>query len=81
MPKLTALRKDLDHYLSHYNSDRAHPGRLTRGRVPAEIVYGAAKMGARPSCRDNSGLAHTNPLGRRGARSEPDRRGNYRLAT
>jgi len=28
------------------SSDRAHTGRLTRGRVPSEIVYGARKMGA-----------------------------------
>ncbi len=48
VPKLTALRKDLDQYLDYYNSDRAHSGRLTQGRVPAEIIYGAAKMGARP---------------------------------
>jgi transposase InsO family protein len=44
VPKLTALRRDLKRYLRYYNFDRAHTGRLTRGRVPAEIVYGAAKM-------------------------------------
>ena len=26
-----------------YNFDRAHTGRLTKGRVPGEIVYGARK--------------------------------------
>ena len=31
-------------YLSYYNNDRAHTGRLTRGRVPADLVYGARKM-------------------------------------
>jgi transposase InsO family protein len=46
VPKITALRRDLDEYLSSYNFDRAHTGRLTRGRVPGEIVYGARKMGA-----------------------------------
>jgi transposase InsO family protein len=46
VPKLTALRRDLDEYLAYYNTDRAHTGRLTKGRVPAEIVYGARKMGA-----------------------------------
>ena len=46
VPKLTALRRDLDEYLTYYNTDRAHTGRHTRGRVPAEIVYGARKMGA-----------------------------------
>jgi transposase InsO family protein len=43
-PKITALRRDLDEYLSYYNGDRAHTGRLTRGRVPADIVCGAHKM-------------------------------------
>jgi transposase InsO family protein len=42
--KLTGLERDLDHYLHYYNFDRAHTGRLTKGRVPAEIVYGARKM-------------------------------------
>jgi hypothetical protein len=32
---------------SHYNFDRVHHGRLTKGRIPADIVYGARKMGAR----------------------------------
>jgi hypothetical protein len=27
-----------------YNFDRAHTGRLTKGRVPGEIVYNARKM-------------------------------------
>jgi transposase InsO family protein len=44
-PKITALRRDLDEYLSEFNFDRAHNGRLTQGRVPGEIVYGAHKMG------------------------------------
>ena len=30
-------------YLNEYNYDRAHTGRLTQGRVPADIVYGARK--------------------------------------
>ena len=46
VPKITALRRDLEEYLSYYNLDRAHTGRLTKGRVPGEIVYGARKMGA-----------------------------------
>ncbi|MBV8988695.1 MAG: hypothetical protein JO372_09065 [Solirubrobacterales bacterium] len=46
VPKLTALRRDLNEYLTYYNTDRAHTGRHTKGRVPAEIVYGARKMGA-----------------------------------
>jgi transposase InsO family protein len=44
VPKLTALERDLQHYLGYYNHDRAHTGRLTKGRVPGQIVYGARKM-------------------------------------
>jgi transposase InsO family protein len=43
IPKLTALERDLESYLWTYNFDRAHTGRLTKGRVPGEIVYGARK--------------------------------------
>ena len=43
-PRITALRRDLEEYLRYYNTDRAHTGRLTRGRVPADIVFGARKM-------------------------------------
>jgi len=45
-PKSTALEQDLEQYLWIYNFDTAHTGRLTHGRVPGEIVYGARKMGA-----------------------------------
>jgi transposase InsO family protein len=44
VPKLTALERDLKQYLAYYNFDRAHTGRLTKGRVPGEIVYGAPKV-------------------------------------
>jgi transposase InsO family protein len=43
VPKMTALSADLDDYLLDYNFDRAHTGRLTNGRVPADIVFGAHK--------------------------------------
>lgn len=43
-PRITALKRDLDEYLDYYNNDRAHTGRLTKGRVPADIVFGARKM-------------------------------------
>ena len=46
VPKMTGLQRDLDEYLHTYNTDRAHTGRLTNGRVPGEIVYGARKMTA-----------------------------------
>jgi transposase InsO family protein len=46
-PRYTALRRELDTYLEFYNYDRVHHGRLTRGRIPADIVYGARKMEAR----------------------------------
>jgi transposase InsO family protein len=45
VPKMTALQRDLDEYLADYNHDRAHTGRLTRGRVPADIVLGPARRG------------------------------------
>ncbi len=44
-PRITALRRDLDEYLRYYNFDRAHTGRLTKGRIPGDIVFGARKMG------------------------------------
>lgn len=43
-PKKTALERDLDDYLHTYNTDRAHTGRLTQGRIPADIIYGAHKV-------------------------------------
>jgi transposase InsO family protein len=43
VPKSTALQRDLDEYLETYNFDRAHTGRLTQARVPADIVLGARK--------------------------------------
>jgi hypothetical protein len=42
----TALAKDLEHYLAYYNFDSAHTGRLTKGPIPGEIVYGARKTKA-----------------------------------
>jgi transposase InsO family protein len=43
VPSYTALRRDLEAYLGYYNFDRAHTGRHTNGRTPAE-VFGARKM-------------------------------------
>ena len=43
VPKISGLSQDLNQYLFDYNHDRAHTGRLTQGRVPADIVYGAHK--------------------------------------
>jgi transposase InsO family protein len=45
--RFTGLKRDLERYLDYYNFDRAHTGRLTRGRIPAEIVYGANKVKTR----------------------------------
>jgi transposase InsO family protein len=42
--RLSGLRRDLNAYLSDYNYDREHHGRITQGRYPAELVYGARKM-------------------------------------
>ena len=41
---LHRLKRDLKLYIDDYNFDRPHHGRLTRGRIPADIVYGANKM-------------------------------------
>jgi transposase InsO family protein len=46
-PRYSGLKRELETYLRFYNTDRVHHGRLTRGRIPAEIVYGARKMEAR----------------------------------
>lgn len=46
VPRLTALRRDLVSYLDYYNYDRAHTGRHTKGRIPAEVL-GARKMRVR----------------------------------
>jgi transposase InsO family protein len=45
--RYTGLRRELARYLADYNCDRVHHGRLTDGRIPADIVYGARKMEAR----------------------------------
>ena len=41
---LTDPQEHRAHDLAEYNHDRAHTGRLTQGRAPADIVYGARKM-------------------------------------
>jgi transposase InsO family protein len=43
VPKFTALARDLRAYLGYYNHERAHTGRHTQGRTPAQIVYGSRK--------------------------------------
>ena len=43
-PSLSGLRHELESYLAYYNYDLVHHGRLTRGRIPADIIYGAHKM-------------------------------------
>jgi len=40
----TGLARDLAAYLNTYNYDRAHTGRITRGRIPADIIDPARKM-------------------------------------
>lgn len=44
VPKYTALRRDLERYIASFDFDRAHLGRHTQGRTPAEVVYGSRKM-------------------------------------
>ena len=42
--RFSGLRRDLNGYLHDYNHHREHHGRITAGRRPAELVYGAHKM-------------------------------------
>jgi transposase InsO family protein len=42
--RFTGLRAQLESYVRYYNNERAHTGRITAGRTPAEVVYGARKM-------------------------------------
>ena len=42
-PRSTALARDLDEYLAYFKYDRGHTGRLTKGRGPGDIVFGARK--------------------------------------
>jgi hypothetical protein len=42
--RFQGLRRELATYLHDYNHHRAHTGRITAGRCPAELVYGARKM-------------------------------------
>jgi transposase len=43
-PALTALRRDLAAYIDYYNTDRTHHGRITQGRIPADLIDPARKM-------------------------------------
>ena len=45
--RFTGLKRDLEQWIRIYDFDRVHTGRLTRGRIPGEIVYGARKVRAR----------------------------------
>lgn len=40
----TGLERDLAAYLRFYNEERAHTGRLTKGRTPQEALVAARKM-------------------------------------
>jgi transposase len=45
--RFTGLKRDLATYIHDYNFERVHHGRLTQGRIPADIVYGANKVKTR----------------------------------
>jgi hypothetical protein len=59
----------LDEYLDSCNCDRAHTGRLTKGRVPADIVFGARKMGTVSARVAAGGHARRHPPVRSSSRS------------
>jgi transposase InsO family protein len=42
--RYSGLKRHLAAYLKDYNHDREHHGRITQGRRPADLVYGARKM-------------------------------------
>jgi transposase InsO family protein len=42
--RYSGLKRELASYLHDYNFEREHFGRITAGRCPAELVYGARKM-------------------------------------
>jgi transposase InsO family protein len=42
--RYSGLKRQLEHYLHDYNFDREHHGRITNGRRPADLLYGARKM-------------------------------------
>ena len=42
--RFTGLKRDLEQFVDGYNFDRPHHGRLTQGRIPADIVYPGNKM-------------------------------------
>jgi transposase InsO family protein len=42
IPKLTGLRRELERFVETYNTDRAHTGRITKGRTPDEVLGKAA---------------------------------------
>jgi hypothetical protein len=45
--RFAGLGRDLERYVDYDDFERAHTGRLTHGRIPAEIVYGARKVSTR----------------------------------
>lgn len=43
-PRCSCPRRALDTYVRFYSHDRVHHARLTRGQIPADLVYGARKI-------------------------------------
>lgn len=43
-PKYTGMRLDFERFLHDYNFDRAHSGRYTQGRTPAETLVAAVRL-------------------------------------
>jgi transposase InsO family protein len=42
--RFQGVQRELASYLDYYNHHRAHTGRITAGRTPADVLYGARKM-------------------------------------
>lgn len=74
VPKYTALRRNLVDYLGLFNFERAHDGRYTRHRTPAELVYGARKDAPEVTgrmCRENLVAVEASRAAYRPARERP----------
>ena len=44
VPKLSALKRDMEAYFRYYSNDPVNTGRFANGRIPADSVFGANKM-------------------------------------
>src|SRR5439155_25825580 len=75
--RFEGLRREPRSYLYYYNHDRAHNGRLTRGRIPANVVYGARKMETKWAAPVGTSRNRSRPPDLRSMRVQPDLDSGY----